>query len=165
MPTREEIIQKLSEHYDPRSTSWQNKGVLDTLQEEEPCNAADLQKAINENYECDLMSYRQVWDTLSLLVIGGIVKNDPLTKRYSVLSEYKTHEVKYLPVSNYCVVLFTASAVALVFAVHYNYMISQSVLLVTAGSLYLIGQYLGSEFEFNGTYSKLKTILHIQRPR
>lgn len=166
MPSREEIIQKLLQHSDPRSASWQNRVILDTLQDEEPCNITDLQKTINENNECeDLLTYHQVRDTLLVLHSQGVVKNDVITKRFSIMPEYKTQEVKYLPVSNYCVAIWVVSAIVLAFVAYYNlnqYM-SQAVVLVMVGSLYLMGQYLGSEFEFNGTYQKLRSILHIQK--
>lgn len=167
MPTREELIGKLSAHFDPRSASWQNRVILDTLQEEEPCNITDLQRAISEEFDCeDLLTYHQVRDSLLVLHSQGIVKNDALTKRFSITPEYRTHEVEYLPVSSYCVALWAASAIALAVIVIYNidqYML-HAVLLTTVGSLYLIGQYLGSEFEFNGTCQKLKTILHMKKP-
>lgn len=166
MPSRKEIIQKLLQHSEPRSASWQNRVILDTLQEEEPCNITDLQRAINENNECeDLLTYHQVRDALLVLHSQGVVKNDVLTKRFSIMPEYRTQEVKYLPVSNYCIAIWVASAIALAVVAYYNlnqYM-SQAVVLVMVGSLYLLGQYLGSEFEFNGTYQKLRAILHIQK--
>ena len=164
MPTREEIIQKLSAHHDPRSTNWQNRVILDTLQEEEPCNITDLQKAIGENYGCDnLLTYHQVRDNLLILYSQGVVKNDPLMKRFSVMPEYRTQEVKYLPVSSYCVALWVVSVGALGIAVYYDYMVSQAVVVTMVGGLYLLGQYLGSEFEFDGAYKKLKSFLHIKK--
>lgn len=167
MPSREEIIKKISEHHDPRSTSWQNKVILDTLQEEEPCNTTELQRAISEEFGCkDLLTYHQVRDALLILHSRGIVKNDVLTKRFSIIPEYRTHNIKYLPISNYCVALWVLSAITLTLIAYYNlsqYML-HAVILVTVGSLYLIGQYLGSEFEFNGAFYRIKNLLHIQKP-
>lgn len=167
MPTREEIIKNLSERYDPRSASEINTAILDTLQEEEPCNITDLRKAIDEKYESteEVFTYHQVRDALLILHSQGIVKNDTLTKRFSIMPEYRTHEVKYLPVSGYCVALWVASAISLTLSIYYDYMMREATLFVVVGSLYLIGQYLGSEFEFNGTYQKLKTILYIQKSK
>lgn len=165
MPTREEIIKKLSERYDPRSASEINTAILDTLQEEEPCNVTNLRKAIDKKYDSteEVFTYQQVRDALLILHSQGIVKNDALTKRFSVMPEYRTHEIRYLPVSNYCVALWTISGVALTIASYYDYMMKQALLITMVGSLYVLGQLLGSEFELNGTYQKLKSILHIQK--
>ena len=152
--TKEQTIEELGSKFDPRSVKWENKAILDTLQEEpEDVNATDLCAAINERYDCELFSYQSLYKNLQSLNQQGIIGYNALTKRYSISKEHITFEVKYLPISNFCVGLFGLSILILIGSMYIKnvIMINATTGAVLVGALYLLGQYMGSEFKLNGS--------------
>lgn len=156
---RDDVIVALSEKHDPRSVKWENRAILDTLQDVEPCIVSDLLKAVNERYGCELFTYSSLYANLHGLLMQQAVKNNSLTKKFSVSPDYITVEVRYLPVSNYCVALFIASTIALLLSVYFQVMVVQAILAIIIGALYLFGQYVGSEFKLNGLVVRIVSVL------
>lgn len=156
--TKEQTIQELGSKFDPRSAKWENKAILDTLQEEpDGLNATDICAAINEKYECDLFTYHPLYKNLQNLVQQDIIRYNGLNKRYYMNPEYITFEVKFLPLSNYCVWLFSISVLVLMASIYVKNtsMVNTSVGIVSIGALYLFGQYMGSEFKLNGSINNI----------
>lgn len=147
MTAREDVINTLSKMSDPRSERWEYRAVLDTLQEVNPCKVADLLKAVNDRYDCELFTYHPLYSILRMLSEQGVVRMDRLNKNIRINPEYVTREVRYLPVSNYCFAIFTVSAALLMLAIVLNNMVVTATMVVVVGAMYLLGQYLGSEFK------------------
>jgi len=49
---KEELIKTLTQKKDPRSVKWENKVILDTLQELQSSQVSDIVKAVNDKFEC-----------------------------------------------------------------------------------------------------------------
>lgn len=155
MPLREEVIAQLKKKSDLRA-DWKNRVVLDALQEfEEPCTIADLVEAINEKHPTDdkpLVDYNLLYPVIQTspasLIKQGAVQNNSLTKKIKINPEYITAEVRFLPVSNYCVVILTLSVVAWVISLIADTMIPTTSAVLLIGVLYVVGQHLGSEFKW-----------------
>jgi len=149
---KDELIKTLTQKKDPRSVKWENKVILDTLQELQSSQVSDLLKAVNDTFECEppLLTYNQLYSHLKGLLVDGIVNVNPITKQYSVKPEYITviEHTEYLPISNYCVMLFAVSLMGLVIASIAGVMVAQAAGLVIAGGLYLFAQLVGSEFDY-----------------
>ncbi len=148
MVNRDEVINSLSRKYDPRAARWEFRAILDVLQEVEPITVKDLVKAINQKYNCELFTYNALYNHIQTLAALGVVKSN-LLKEFTILEEYVTNktEIEYIPVSNYNVAIFILSTIGLMASVYYKYMVSTAVGVEVIGTLYILGQYLGSEFK------------------
>jgi len=89
---KEELIKTLTQKKDPRSVKWENRIMLDALQELQSSSVSDLLKAVNDKFECEppLLTYNQLYSHLHGLLVDGIVEVNPITKQYSVKPEYVT---------------------------------------------------------------------------
>lgn len=155
MATREETIIQLTKKSDPRNLKWEFSVILDTLQEqEEPVKVSELVEEINEKFETDdapLMDYNSVHYNTGELAKQGAILNNKLTTKIEIAPEYITSEVRFLPVSNYCVALLALSVVIWIFTLAFRqeYVTTTSIVLVV-GMLYILLQHLGSEFKTGG---------------
>lgn len=165
MTSREEVISTLSKKFDPRSISWEFRAVLDVLQDEEPATVKELETAINERYECELFTYKQLYNTVQAIMKMGVIKNNPLTKQYSISPEHRTTEVRYLPISTYSIILFALSILNLIFTIHQKNEILNATIIVLIGALYLLAQYMGSEFNLSNGWKQFMPKLFSNRKR
>ena len=154
MPTREDLIKKLSSHHDPRLLKWEFKAILDTLQEQdEPIQISELLEAIDEKYETEnepLLDYNSLHYNVKALIEQGAIQNftNSTTKKIEIHPDYITHEVQYLPVSNYCVWLLSFSGGAFILSLIYSgYGVAYTGLAFITGMFYVLAQMRGSEFK------------------
>ena len=86
-----------------------------------------------------LLTYNQLYSHLHGLLVDGIVDVNPITKQYSVKPEYITviEHTQYLPISNYCVMLFALSLLGLIAASLSSVMVAQAAGLIIAGGLWV----------------------------
>lgn len=158
MPTREELITNLTKKSDLRA-DWRNRVILDTLQEfEEPCTIKELLDAISEKYPTQdepLFNYSALHHIITTsLKNSGTILNNEVTKKIRINPEYITSEVRFLPVSNYCVALLALSGGAFVFSLVSGYGILYTGMSIIVGILYILAQFLGSEFKIGGFSKK-----------
>ncbi len=143
---------------DPRLKKWEYKMILDTLQELESSDIKTLLDTININHKqthnCnkDLFSYSGLYG-----IVGTLSSNNIITvsnKMYSVSPQYVTSKLRYMPVSTYCVAIFTLSVLFMLYSLYDKTNIQASILFVMAGALYMVAQMFGEEFNFNNFKSK-----------
>lgn len=138
---------------DPRLKKWEYKIILDTLQELESTDIKTLLDTINTNHKkvhnCnkDLFSYSSLYGIVGTLTINDII--EVKDKKYSVSPEHVTSKLRYMPISTYCVAIFTLSVVFMIYSFYEKTNIQASILFVIAGALYIIAQMFGEEFSFN----------------
>lgn len=161
MMNREETIKVLSTKIDPRSISWEFRAILDVLQDEEPMTVKELETAIRQRYECDLFTYKQLYDNIQGLVKKEIIINNSITKQYTVNPEYRTKNIQYLPVSTYSVVLLMLSIGHLLTNIILKHDLVMSIIIVLTGALYLLAQYMGAEFKINNGWKQFVPKLFI----
>ena len=154
MMNREEVIKVLSRKFDPRSISWEFRAVLDVLQDEEPMTVKELETAICQKYDCDLFTYKQLYDNIQALVKKEIIMNNPVTKQYTVNPEYRTKNIQYLPISTYSVVLLMLSIGHLLTNIYFKHDLVLSIIIVLIGAMYLLAQYVGAEFKINNGWKQ-----------
>ncbi len=154
MINREEVIKVLSRKFDPRSISWEFRAILDVLQDEEPLTVKELETAICQRYECDLFTYKQLYDNIQGLIKKEIIINNPVTKQYTLIPEYRTKNIQYLPISTYSVVLLMISIGHLLTNIYLKHELVLSIIIVLTGALYLLAQYMGSEFKVNNGWKQ-----------
>ncbi|MDD5454192.1 MAG: hypothetical protein PHW62_01650 [Candidatus Ratteibacteria bacterium] len=147
MNERDEVVKSLSRKFDPRSISWEFRAILDALQDEEPITAKELENAICRKYDCHLLPYKQLYDNIQAMVKKDIIRGNPITKQYAINPEYRTENVRYLPISTYSVVLLMLSIGNLLVNVYLMSELTVSIIIVLTGALYLLAQYVGSEFD------------------
>jgi len=151
MIDRTEVIHSLSQKFDPRNTSWEFRAILDVLQEEEPLTVKELEIAIVERYECALFTYKQLYDLIQGMIKRDIIRNNQITKQYTINPEYQTKTIQYLPISTYSVVLLLLSVGYLLTNIYLKRDLILAIVVVVTGALYLLAQYLGAEFNmYNG---------------
>jgi predicted transcriptional regulator len=146
MISREDVIITLSKKLDPRSISWEFRAILDVLQDEEPITVKELESAICKKYDCELFTYKQLYDIIQTLVKQNVIKNNPVTKQYCIAPEYRTKEVRYLPISTYSLVLLLLSVGNLIMTIPQKEDPTIALIMVLIGALYLLAQYIGAEF-------------------
>lgn len=151
MTDRTEVIRSLSQKFDPRNTSWEFRAILDVLQDEEALTVKELEMAICERYECTLFTYKQLYDLIQGMIKRDIIRNNPITKQYTINPEYQTKTIQYLPISTYSVVLLLLSVGYLLTNLYLKRDLIMAIVVVVTGALYLLAQYLGAEFKiYNG---------------
>lgn len=131
-----------------RSIKPEYRIILDTLQMNSPILTSDLLKEINDTYECEMFNYKQLWANLKSLSDLGVIKNNDLTKEISINPEHILYP-ETLPISSYCVYLFSISAIFLIVSVVTNIFVNISISIFLVGILYLLGQHFGNKFDFN----------------
>ena len=149
MMNRDEVIKVLSRKFDPRSISWEFRAILDVLQDEEPMTVKELEIAICQKYECELFTYKQLYDNIQGLVKKEIIINNPVTKQYTINQEYRTKNIQYLPISTYSVILLMLSIGNLLSNIYFKHDLVLSIIIVLTGAMYLLAQYMGAEFKVN----------------
>ena len=154
MMNREEVIKVLSRKFDPRSISWEFRAILDVLQDEEPMTVKELETAICQKYECDLFTYKQLYDNIQGLVKKEIIINNPVTKQYTLIPEYRTKNIQYLPISTYSVILLMLSIGNLLTNTYFKHDLVLSIIIVLTGAMYLLAQYMGAEFKVNNGWKQ-----------
>lgn len=142
---RDKIISEISKKDGIRSIKPEYRIILDTLQMNSPIQTPDLLKEINDTYECEIFTYKQLWANLKSLSDLGAIKNDDLTKEISINPEHILYP-ETLPISSYCVYLFSISAIFLIISIVTNTFVNISTSIFSAGTLYLLGQHFGSKF-------------------
>lgn len=154
MMNREDVVKTLSRKFDPRSTGWEFRAILDVLQDEEPITVKELETAICQRYDCPLLTYKQLYDNIQAMLKKDIIRNNPVTKQYTINPEYRTNNVKYLPISTYSVVLLMLSIGNLITNIYFKNELVLSIIIVLTGSLYLLAQYVGAEFNVNNGWKQ-----------
>lgn len=145
---RDKILSEISKKDGIRSIKPEYRIILDTLQMNSPIQTTDLLKEINDTYECEIFTYKQLWANLKSLSDLGVIKNNDLTKEISINPEHILYP-ETLPISSYCVYLFSVSAIFLIISVVTNTLVDISISVFLAGTLYLLGQHFGNRFDFN----------------
>jgi len=154
MINRKDVIKTMSQKFDPRSISWEFRVILDVLQDEEPLTAKELETAICQKYECDLFTYKQLYDNIQGLVKKGVIINNVITKKYTINPEYRTKNIQYLPISTYSVILLIVSIGYLLTNIYLKHELILSIIIVLTGALYLLAQYMGAEFNINNGWKQ-----------
>lgn len=154
MMNREDVVKTLSRKFDPRSTSWEFRAILDVLQDEEPITVKELETAICQRYDCHLLTYKQLYDNIQAMLKKDIIRNNPITKQYTINPEYRTKNVQYLPISTYSVVLLMISIGNLLTNIYFKKELVLSIIIVLTGALYLLAQYVGAEFNLNNGWKQ-----------
>lgn len=148
---REKILLDIKKKTDIRTVKPEFCIILDVLENVSPINRTDLleevNEATNENYGCDLFTYKQLYDNLQLLIEHGAVNNDYITKEVSINPIYISP--KNMPVSNYCIYLFAISAVLLIISIAIGIYINYTLIIFITNIVYLLLQYYGRKrFDF-----------------
>ncbi len=161
MNNKESVIKELETEFDPRSARWENRAILDTLQETDGVTAKGLCIAINKKYDAELFTYNSLYNQLQNLFQIEVIRYNALTKEYFVNKKYITWNVEYLPISNYSVWLFYISVFILSASLFINNQYLSTIFtgIVVVGALYLLGQYMGSEFKLNNDLLGLRIVL------
>lgn len=141
---------------DPRLKKWEYKIILDTLQELENADIPTLLKTINTNHQelhgCknELFNYNKLYSYLNVLLSENVILTDKnfSVRTYSVSPNYSTVKLKYLPISNYCVYIFSISVLLLLYSTYINYMTTTTTQIVMVGAVYILGQMIGTEFDY-----------------
>ncbi len=149
---KEKILLDIKRKTDIRTIKPEFGIILDVLEGISPINKTDLleevNEATNEIYGCELFTYKQLYDNLQLLIEHGAVNNDYVTKRVSINPIYISQ--KNMPISNYCVYLFTISAILLIISIPTGIYIKYTFTIFIANIIFLLSQYYGKKrFDFS----------------
>ncbi|MDP1721988.1 MAG: hypothetical protein Q8L37_02155, partial [Candidatus Gottesmanbacteria bacterium] len=149
-----EVVKTLSRKFDPRSIGWEFRSILDVLQDEEPITVKELETAICQRYDCHLLTYKQLYDNIQGMLKKDIIRNNPITKQYTINPEYRTKNVQYLPISTYSVGLLMLSIGNLLTNIYFKNELVLSIIIVLTGAMYLLAQYVGAEFNVNNGWKQ-----------
>jgi hypothetical protein len=67
MKEKQTAIKQLETEFEPRSARWENRAILDTLQETNHITARVLCSAINKKYDTELFTYNSLYNQLRKL--------------------------------------------------------------------------------------------------
>lgn len=144
---RENIFLDVSKRDNIRSKKPEYRLILDALQTISPTTIKELQEEINNDYNFELFTYKQLYDNIQALVYVGVIENDTITKQISINPDYISYP-ESLPISSYCIYIFSISAIFLIVSLATKTMLSISLPVFVVGIFYLIAQHFGSKFDF-----------------
>ena len=144
---REKIISEISKKYNIRAKKPEYHIILDALQILSPTTITELLEEINDSYDCEIFTYKQLYDNVTTLVKLGIIENNNFTKQISINPDYISYP-ESLPISSYCIYIFSISAIFLIVSLTTKTMLSVSLTAFVVGLLYLLAQHSGSKFDF-----------------
>ncbi len=144
---REKIFSEISKKYNIRAKRPEYHIILDVLQTLSPTTINELVEEINDSYDCEIFTYKQLYDNVTILIKLGIIENNNLTKQISINPDYISYP-ESLPISSYCIYIFSISAIFLIVSLATKTMLSVSLSVFVAGLLYLFAQHFGSKFDF-----------------
>jgi len=147
-------LQLVAQKTDVRSKKPEFRIILDTLQDLSPTTLQDLLDEINIICDCEMFTYNSLHYHINALRGLGAIKQNDVTKEISISSDHITKEIRYLPISSYCVAMLGISTTFLIYSVYTNYMVVQSTTAVLIGTIYIAGQLFGNEFSLQ----KLKSL-------
>lgn len=145
---REKIFSEIIKKYGIRAVKPEYHIILNALQIISPTTIKELQEEINNNYDFELFTYKQLYDNVKLLTDLKVIKNNILTKQISINPDYISYP-ESLPISSYCIYLFSISAIFLITSFATKTMMNVSLPIFFMGILYLLAQHFGSKFNFN----------------
>lgn len=147
---REKIFSEIAKKYGIRAVKPEYHIILNTLQTISPTTIKELQDEINNEYEFEIFTYKQLYDLIRSLTDDGIIKNNFITKQISINPEYISYS-ESLPVSSFCIAVLGISGIFLIISFATEKALMYSLIAFVVALIQVLGQHFGNKFSFNSS--------------